>query len=167
MKKCHNNRTINTCHKTPKKSSTTKINKHGPSGYSLFTHCSLDTTKNKLDYYRGNNCMKNFCLDLREHAVKIINYKKIYDTINKRRKKIHREQKVCYIWIKGFSTDDDNKKFFKVRDPYHYTVKYRGAADGICNLRYKTPKEIPVVFHNGSTYAYHLLIKELAEEFEG
>ena len=33
--------------------------------------------------------------------------------------------------------------------------------------RYKTPKEIPVVFHNGSTYDYHFIIKELAEEFEG
>ena len=40
-------------------------------------------------------------------------------------------------------------------------------AHDICNLRYKTPKEIPVVFHNGSTYGYHFIIKELAEEFEG
>ena len=29
------------------------------------------------------------------------------------------------------------------------------------------PKEIRVVFHNGSTYDYHFIIKELAEEFEG
>ena len=29
----------NTCHNNPEKSSTTKINKHTPSGYSLFTHC--------------------------------------------------------------------------------------------------------------------------------
>ena len=35
------------------------------------------------------------------------------------------------------------------------------------NLRYKTPREIPVVFHNGSKYDYHLIIKELAKEFEG
>ena len=34
-------------------------------------------------------------------------------------------------------------------------------------MRYKIPKEIPVVFHNGSTYDYHFIIKELAEEFEG
>ena len=67
---------MNTCHNNPEKSSTTKINKHTPSGYSLFTPCSFDTTKNKLDYYRGKNCMKNFCLDLREHATKIINYEK-------------------------------------------------------------------------------------------
>ena len=50
---------MNTCHNNPEKSLTTKINKHTPSGYSLFTHSSFDTTKNKLDYYKGKNCMKN------------------------------------------------------------------------------------------------------------
>ena len=32
-----------TCHNNPEKLSKTKINKHTPSGYSLFTHCSFDT----------------------------------------------------------------------------------------------------------------------------
>ena len=67
---------MNTSHNNPEKSSVTKINKHTPSGYSLFTQCSFDTTKNKLDYYRGKNCMRNFCLDLGEHVIKIINYEK-------------------------------------------------------------------------------------------
>ena len=48
-----------------------------------------------------------------------------------------------------------------------FTGKYRGAAHRICNLRYKIPKEIPVVFHNGSTYDYHFIIKQLAREFKG
>ena len=30
---------MSTCYNNPEKSSTTKINKHTPSGYSLFTHC--------------------------------------------------------------------------------------------------------------------------------
>ena len=34
-------------------------------------------------------------------------------------------------------------------------------------MRYKIPKEIPVVFHNGSTYDYHFFIKELVKELEG
>ena len=80
---------MDTCHNNPEKSSTTKRNKHTPSGYSLFTHCSFDTTKNKFDYYRGKNCMKKFCLDLREHATKISNYeKKKNDSINRRRKEL-------------------------------------------------------------------------------
>ena len=48
---------MNTCHNNPKKPSTTKINTHTPDGYSLFTHCSFDSINNKLDYYRGKNCM--------------------------------------------------------------------------------------------------------------
>ena len=32
---------------------------------------------------------------------------------------------------------------------------------------YNTPREIPVVFHNGNSYDYHFLIKGLAEELEG
>ena len=68
---------------------------------------------------------------------------------------------------KKISTDDNNKKYYKVRDHCHYTGKYRGAAHNICNLRYKTPKEIPAIFHNGSTYNYHFIIKQLTKEFNG
>ena len=32
---------------------------------------------------------------------------------------------------------------------------------------YNTPREIPVVFHNGSSYDYHFIVKGLGEEFEG
>ena len=54
----------------------------------------------------------------------------------------------------------------KVRDHCHYTGKYKGAAHSICNLRYIIPKKILVVFHNGSTYDYHFIIKQLAREFK-
>ena len=33
-------------------------------------------TKDRFGYYRGDNCIKKFCKDLREHATKIINYEK-------------------------------------------------------------------------------------------
>ena len=36
----------------------------------------------------------------------------------------------------------------------------------MCNLRYEVPKEIPIIFHNGSTYDYHFIIKELVKEFD-
>ena len=55
----------------------------------------------------------------------------------------------------------------KVRDHCHFTGKYRGVAHNNCNLNYKALKEISIVFHNGSTYDYHFIIKEIAEEFEG
>ena len=34
-------------------------------------------------------------------------------------------------------------------------------------MRYKVPKEIPVVFYNGSPYDYHFIINELVKEFKG
>ena len=72
----------------------------------------------------------------------------------------YNNQKVCHICKKEFIDD-------KVRDHCHYTGKYRGEAHNTCNLRYKIPKNIPVIFHNGSKYDHHFIIKELASEFEG
>ena len=77
---------MSTCYNNPEKSSTTKINKHTPSGYSLFTHCSLDKTKNKLDYYK----------DLREHATTVI-MKQNMIPLTKKEEENHNNQKVCYI----------------------------------------------------------------------
>ena len=54
-----------------------------------------------------------------------------------------------------------------MRDHCHYTGRFRGAAHSICNLCYKIPKEIPVVFHNGSTHDYHFITKQIAKEFKG
>ena len=157
---------ISTCYNNLKESSTPEINKHTPSGYSLFTHCSFDKTKNKLDCYRGEDCMKKFCKDLREHTTKIINYeRKDMIPLTKKEEKNHNKQEVCYICKKEFNADD--KKHCKVKDHCHYTGKYRGATHNICNLRYRIPKEIPIVFHNGSTYDYHFIIKELVKEFDG
>ena len=157
---------MSTCINNPNESSTTKINKHTPSGYSIFTHCSFDKSKNKLNYYRGKDCMKKFSKDLREHVSKIINYeKKKMISLTTEEKIYHNKQKICFICKKEFNNND--KKNYKVRDHCHYTGKYRGAAHNICNLRYKVPKEIPIVFHNGSIYDYHFIIKELVKDFEG
>ena len=60
-----------------------------------------------------------------------------------------------------FSTDANTFKLYhKVRDHCNYTGKIRGSAYSICNLRYKTPKKIPVVFHNGCTYNYYFIINQ-------
>ena len=155
------------CQNSPEKLSTEKTTMHTPSGYSLFTNCLFHLEKNKLDCDRSKDCMERFCKNLKEHATRIINYEKkrmipLIDEENK----FYKKQKVCYICKKEFSTDDDNKKYHKVRDLCHYTGRFRGADHNICNLRYKTPKEILIVFHNGSTYDYHFIIKQLAKEFD-
>ena len=125
-----------TCQNNPNELSTTEINKHAPSGYSIFTHCSFDQTKNKLDHYRGKDCMKKFSKDLRDHATKIINYeKKKMISLTTEEKRYHNEQEICYTCKKEF-----DEKNYKVRDHCHYKGKYRGAAHNIYNLKYKIPK---------------------------
>ena len=118
-----------------------------------------------LSYYRKDDFMNKFCKDLREHVTKIINYEtKKMIPLTIKEKIYHNKQKICYVCKKEFNNHD--KKNYKVRDHCHYMGKYRDAAHNICNLRYKVPKEIPIVFYNGSTYDYHFIIKELVKESE-
>ena len=105
--------------------------------------------------------MRRFCKDLKDHAIKIIDCKK-KDMIllTNEEEDNYNKENISHICKKEFNND-------KVRDHCHFTSKYRGAAHNTCNLRCKIPKNIPVIFHNGSTYDYHFIIKELASEFEG
>ena len=73
--------------------------------------------------------------------------------------------KIHYICYKKLENKYAKYKIYrKVRE---YTVEYRGTAHSICNLKYNVSKEIPIVFHNGSNYDYHFIIKELTEECDG
>ena len=133
---------INTCQNNPDKSYTEKKATHRPSGYSLTTCCSFDKSLNQQKYYREEDCMKIFCKDLKDQAMKIINSeKKEMIPLTNEEKESYENQEICHICKKEFNNDN------KVRDHCHYTGKYRGAAQNKCNLRYQIPKEIPVVFH--------------------
>ena len=59
-----------------------------------------------------------------------------------------------------------NKKYCNFRDHYQYTGEYRGAAYSICILKYSVSKRILIVFHDGSSYDYHFIIKKLAVELK-
>ena len=60
----------------PEISSTTKLSKRIPSGFSMSTTSSFRSIKNRHDVYRGKDYMKKFCESLREHSMRIINFKK-------------------------------------------------------------------------------------------
>ena len=59
----------------------------------------------------------------------------------------YKKQEVCYICKKRFSTDDDNKKYHKVRDHCHCTGKFREAAHSICNMSNVNPCSISEWFY--------------------
>ena len=104
---------INTCSNNPNKSYTEKKARHKPSGYSLLMCFSFDKSKNERKYYRGEDCLKMFCKDLKDQAMKIINYeeKEMIPSTDKE-KESYENQKVCYICEKEFYIDEENEKEF-------------------------------------------------------
>ena len=67
---------MDTCKNDPSKSSKTLLNEHEMCGYSLVTDCSFDKKRNVADYYRGKDCLKKFCQDLKKQAKSIIDFEK-------------------------------------------------------------------------------------------
>ena len=159
---------IDGCKNNHEHSSTTNVSKHIPSGFSMSTISSFRSIENKHDVYRGKDLMEKFCESLREHAMKIINFKKKkMKLLTKKQNESNESTKICYICKGKFENKYlKDKKYYKVTDHFHYTGEYTGPADSICNLKYSVPKKIPIVFHNGSSYDYHFNMKELAEKFK-
>ena len=77
--------------------------------------------------------------------------------LTKSQLKEYKQATKCHICFKQFGDKG------KVRDHCHYSGLYRGAAHSSCNVRYKIPSYIPVVFHNLAGYDAHLFIRELAK----
>ena len=101
---------------------------------------------------------ENVCEFLREHAMKINNLKK--ETLNlltKEKEESLENSKFCYNCKGKFENKySKNKKYYKVRDHFHYAGEYRGAAHSICNFKYSVPKVIPIVSLNVSNYFINL-----------
>ena len=142
------------CQNNPEKSYTEKKAKHEPSGWAMFTRCSFDKKENKLNYYRGKDCIEKLCKKLKERAMKIINYEeKEMIPLTYEENKSYKEQEACHICEEKFCMDKDDENYKnkrKVKDHCHYTGKFRGAAHSKCNLNYKIPKDIPIIIHNAS-----------------
>ena len=88
----------NTCHNNLEKWLKVKVNEHTVCVYSLFTHCSFDSNKNKHDYCRGKGCIKKFYKDLKEHVMKINDFEGLKMLLlTEKENKSYYKQKLCYI----------------------------------------------------------------------
>ena len=143
----------------PNISSTRGINSRKPSGWCLHTKFAYGKVNNPTTQYRGADCVERFCEKIISEA------KRLYSSfpevpmlpLTKSQLKKQKTAKECHICFKEF------KDKGKVGDHCHYTGVYRGAAHFGCNLRYKIPNYIPIVFHNLAGYDAHLFIRELAK----
>ena len=87
---------IDGCKNDPENLSTTKVNEHILSRFSMPTIFSFKSIKNNHDVYRHKDCMKNSCEFLREHAMKIINFTK------KKTKLLTKDQTLANIFHEVF-----------------------------------------------------------------
>ena len=152
---------IDTCGPNPKNSYTKQYQKHTPSGFCYYINCFDDEvySQNPVTYTASteNEDVAQIFVNMLEE-----NVKSIYKRFDKPKKMIfgakEREEfdGATECWICHGELGGD-----RVRDHCHLTGKYRGAAHNKCNLQYRKPKFIPVVFHNLSGYDSHLFIKNL------
>ena len=81
-----------------KNNSEIKVSEHILSGFSMSTISSFKTIENKHDVYRGKDCMKKFCESLREHSIKMINFKtEKMKLLTKEQQESYNNAKICYI----------------------------------------------------------------------
>ena len=146
-------------------SPTRAVNNHVPSGWCVCSEFACNgKVENPIKLYRGKGCVKKFCDHVIGDALRLYYAfpEKPMDHLTKKQLKKYEEASRCYICLKSFNGEN-----LKVRDHCHYTSSYRGPAHMRCNLMYKIPPYIPIVFHNLSGYDAHLFIKLLASLTDG
>ena len=75
-----------------------KVFEHIPSGFSMSTISSFRRIENKHDVYRSKDCIKKICEFLREHAMKIVNFKKKkMELLRKELQESFENSKICCI----------------------------------------------------------------------
>ena len=154
IKEMHN------CDPNPQNSYTKKYQKHEAVSFSYYIKCFDDSVyKPTLRTYtkttpEDKDAMKVFVEWLEADVRTLANIRDKEMIFTEEDKKRFNKSKEC--WICGEPLNDD-----KVRDHCHYTGRFRGPAHNKCNLKYRKPKFVPVVFHNLSGYDSHLFIKNL------
>ena len=154
-----------TAHRPHLRISTTRdISVHVPSGWCIHSEFAYSEVKDPLALYRGKDCVKKFCDHVigEAHCLYQSFPEKPMEPLTKAQWKEDKHMSSCHICFKPFKEGNQ-----KVRDHCHYSGIYRGAAHSLCNLQYKIPSYIPVVFHNLSGHDTHLFIKGLTDSTEG
>ena len=110
--------------------------------------------------FTGINSIKEFIewiFEQQKYCNQIINKhfnKKIKMTIKDENN--YQNSQNCWICNEKINKDKD-----KVRDHCHITGKYRGDAHKKCNSELRTPRKLPIIFHNLEGYDGHLIFREL------
>ena len=152
-------RPVHNCKPNPSKSYNVEYQKHEPSGFCFYikgitgSFKTVSFTKEKED----DDVAAIFIEKIAKYTQLI--YDKYYKKpkmmfLSPEEEKSFKKAIYCSICEEKLEKD-------RVRDHCHITGKYRGAAHNKCNLNCRTPRIIPVVFHNLQGYDAHLFIKKI------
>ena len=137
-----------------------KYQHHIPYSFAYKVVCVDDKYSKDIVLYRGKNAVLKFI----KMSFKKYGYcrKVIKNHFNKNlvmsaeENELFEMTNIC--WICGKLID---LSYNKVRDHFHITGKYRGAAHWNYNNNLKMSKQVPVIFYNLKGYDSHLIFREL------
>ncbi|RYE18301.1 MAG: hypothetical protein EOP45_14355 [Sphingobacteriaceae bacterium] len=129
--------------------------------YSIgYYHTSTLSARSVYRSKRGPDCIEWFVqemINLAKEAESLLEQVEPME-LTLEEQVLHGWAEECHICERPFAEGE-----IKVRDHSHLTGHYRGAAHNACNLNYKEPRHIPVIFHNLTNYDAHFIIKALAK----
>ena len=135
---------------------TTKYQEHEPNSIAAKLVCIDDRFTLPSIIFKGKDCINKFItwvLDKQEWTQQITKkyFNKRLIMINED-EEIYNNSHICWICKQELNTD-------KVKDHYHVTGKFRGAAHNKCNLKLRIPRTLPIIFHNLQGYYGHIIFK--------
>ncbi|KAK3105316.1 hypothetical protein FSP39_022337 [Pinctada imbricata] len=140
----------------PSSSSTTNVLQYKPCGYG-YQVVSVDESYTKDPViYRGEDASEHFLRAIMEDEDEI---KEILRTVEPMELSEEEQKNFdiathCHICENQFTST-------KVRDHCHVSGRYRGPACSNCNLNFRHPRFIPVVFHNLRNFDAHILCQAI------
>lgn len=137
-----------------------KIQRHVPFSCAIYLHCTYDETKcDGPKIFYGPDCMEKFMKQLRIYTKKfqkVISIVRPMNPLTPQEIQYCRTAKDCHICNKPLNKDETPHL-----DHCHISRRFRGLAHPKCNLRYRLPNVLPVLFHNLSNYDAPFVLKAL------
>ena len=134
---------------------TKKYHEHVPCSFAYKIVCIDDKFSKPIVVYRGENAAYEFIkaiLGEYKYCKKVMKKHFNKNLIMSEEEEQFQSSNICWICKKLIDNADE-----KVREHYHITRKFRGAAQWSCNINLQLTKKVPVIFHNLRGYDSHLI----------
>ena len=138
---------------SPNQPYTNEVNQHTPSGWCVYSKFAYGDVDDPLRTYRGKDCIEALFYYIKGEARRLHH---MFPELPMGPLTKSNGRNISDQPSATFVTNHLQLKDPKVRDHCHYTGIYKGPMHSLCNLRYKIPSYIPVVFPNLSGYDAHL-----------